>query len=42
MNDLKPREQVKFEKKGQITASEIADFHRFISGVEGGFGKLLK
>lgn len=42
VNDLKPREQEKFEKKGQITASEIADFHRFISDFQGDFGKLLK
>ncbi len=40
--DLKAREGSKFAGKGAITASEIAEFHRFISSQRGTLGKLSK
>ena len=40
--DLKGREESKFARKGSISAVEIAEFHRFLSGVRGSISKLLK
>lgn len=40
--DLKTHEGAKFASKGSITADEIAEFHRFLSGMRGGFGKITK
>lgn len=40
--DLRPAERAKFSRRGAISASEIAEFHRFLSGHKGSFGKLVK
>ncbi|HSX41358.1 MAG TPA: hypothetical protein VLF21_01855 [Candidatus Saccharimonadales bacterium] len=37
--DLKQAEEAKFAAMGAISASEIADFHRFLSRKKGGFTK---
>jgi hypothetical protein len=37
--DLAPAEEAKFASMGAITADEIAEFHRFISGRKGGFSR---
>lgn len=40
--DLAPRERQKFSGKGAITALEIAEFHRFVSGGRVAMSNLLK
>ncbi|MBW3538307.1 hypothetical protein KY386_02325 [Candidatus Parcubacteria bacterium] len=40
--DLKQREEGKFLEKGAISAMEIAEFHRFLSGWRGSIAELLK
>jgi len=35
--DLRQAEEVKFASMGEISADEIADFHRYISRKRGGF-----
>lgn len=40
--DLKAHEGTKFAGKGSITADEIAEFHRFLSGMKGGLGKISR
>ena len=39
-SDLKQNEGAKFASKGSIKAEEIAEFHRFLSTMDGGFGKI--
>ncbi len=39
--DLRQKEQVKFARKGVISAGEIADLHIQLSRMKGGFGKLV-
>jgi hypothetical protein len=40
-SDLGSRERQKFNQKGVITASEIAEFHRFISAGKMSLTRLL-
>ncbi len=40
--DLKQREGAKFAGKGAISALEIAEFHRFLIGHKGAFGKITR
>lgn len=39
-SDMKASEEAKFASRGAISASEIAEFHRFISKRRGGFSKV--
>lgn len=39
--DLRPAEEVKFASKGAISASEIAEFHRWISSTKLSRGRTL-
>lgn len=39
-SDLKPREKARFIAKGEITATEIADFHLFLSSYSGDLSNL--
>lgn len=41
-SDLKQNEGTKFASKGSITADEIAEFHRFLTSMRGGFGKISR
>jgi hypothetical protein len=40
--DLVRNESAKFARKGSISAGEIAEFHRFLTGLRGGFPKIFK
>jgi hypothetical protein len=41
-SDLKQNEGARFAAKGSITAPEIAEFHRYLTGMRGEFVKHLK
>jgi hypothetical protein len=41
-SDLAPRERQKFSHKGVITATEIAEFHRFITADKMSMAQLLQ
>ena len=40
--DLTRREETRFAERGAISAIEIAEFHRFLTGHQGSLGKLSK
>lgn len=40
--DLNRREEARFAERGAISAIEIAEFHRFLTGHQGRLGKLSK
>ena len=41
-SDLKKGEVAKFAHLGSITADEIAEFHLYLTGMRGGFPKIVK
>lgn len=41
-SDLKPKEKARFTAKGEISASEIAQFHLFLSSYTGDLSNLAK